>query len=83
MAKATNSATETLNKGINGAVASATYKIDQSVEQLGKKIEEAEKEIGKVKDDIYFERGFRKLMFWLSPVLAIAQTIVLAIVVFG
>ena len=45
--------------------------------------EKAKKEIDKVKDDIYFESGFRKFMFWLSPVLAIAQTIALAIVIFG
>ena len=45
--------------------------------------EKAKEEIKKVKDDIYFERGFRKFMFWLSPVLAIAQTIALAIVIFG
>ena len=45
--------------------------------------EKAKKEIEKVKDDIHFESGFRKFMFWLSPVLAIAQTIALAIVIFG
>lgn len=39
--------------------------------------EKAKEEIDKVKDDIYFERGFRKFMFWLSPVLAIAQTVLL------
>ncbi len=79
MAKATNSATDRLNKGIDSAVASATFKIDQSVEKLEKKIDEAEKEIEKVKDDIYFERGFRKFMFWATPVMLIAQTVALII----
>ncbi len=45
--------------------------------------EKAKKEIEKVEDGIRFESGFRKFMFWLSPVLAIAQTIALAIVIFG
>ena len=39
--------------------------------------EKAKKEIEKVEDGIRFESGFRKFMFWLSPVLAVAQTVLL------
>ena len=52
-------------------------------EEYSKVVDRAKKEIEKAKDGIRFESGFRKFMFWLSPVLAIAQTIALAIVIFG
>ena len=83
MGKAIDSATKLLNDGVKAATDMAVSKINESASKLITSTEKAKKEIDKVKDDIYFESGFRKFMFWLSPVLAIAQTIALAIVIFG
>jgi hypothetical protein len=58
-------------------------KINESASKLISSTEKAKKAIEKVEDGIRFESGFRKFMFWLSPVLAIAQTIALAIVIFS
>ena len=83
MGKAIDSATKLLNDGVKAATDMAVSKINESASKLITSAEKAKKEIEKVKDDIHFESGFRKFMFWLSPVLAIAQTIALAIVIFG
>ena len=83
MGKAIDSATKLLNDGVKAATDMAVSKINESASKLITSTEKAKKEIEKVKDDIHFESGFRKFMFWLSPVLAIAQTIALAIVIFG
>ena len=83
MGKAIDSATKLLNDGVKAATDMAVSKINESASKLISSTEKAKKEIEKVKDDIHFESGFRKFMFWLSPVLAIAQTIALAIVIFG
>lgn len=61
----------------------AVIAVNESVDKMISEVNKAKKEIEKVKDDIHFESGFRKFMFWFSPVLAIAQTIALAIVIFG
>ena len=41
--------------------------------------EKAKKEIEKVEDDIYFESGFRKFMFWATPILLFAQSIAMTL----
>ena len=83
MGKAIDSATKLLNDRVKDATDMAVSKINESASKLISSTEKAKKEIEKVEDGIRFESGFRKFMFWLSPVLAIAQTIALAIVIFG
>lgn len=77
MEKAIDSATQLLNDRVKEATDIAVSKINESASNLISSTEKAKKEIEKVKDDIYFERGFRRFMFWLSPVLAVAQTVLL------
>lgn len=83
MGKAIDSAKKLLNDRVKDATDMAVSKINESASKLISSTEKAKKEIEKVEDGIRFESGFRKFMFWLSPVLAIAQTIALAIVIFG
>lgn len=77
-AKATNEATALFNKKINEAADSAIAKMDKQAEEISKKVKAAEKEIDGVKDDIHYERGFRKFMFWATPVLLLVQTVITA-----
>ena len=77
-AKATNEATALFNKKINEAADSAIAKMDKQAEEISKKVKAAEKEIDGVKDDIHYERGFRKFMFWPTPVLLLVQTVITA-----
>ena len=83
MGKAIDSATKLLNDRVKEATNIAVIAVNESAGKLISSAEKAKKEIDKAKDDIYYESGFRKFMFWLSPVLAIAQTIALAIMIFG
>ena len=83
MGKVIDSATKLLNDRVKEATNIAVIAVNESAGKLISSAEKAKKEIDKVKDDIYYESGFRKFMFWLSPVLAIAQTIALAIMIFG
>lgn len=77
MGKAIDSASKLLNDRVKEATDIAVAKINEGADNLMSSVEKAKKEIDKVKDDIYLERGFRKFMFWLSPVLAVAQTVLL------
>lgn len=75
--KATNEAIKSLNHCVDKMTENAVRIVNESGGKVLNAAEKAKEEIDKVKDDIYFERGFRKFMFWLSPVLAIAQTVLL------
>ena len=82
-AKATDEAAKSLKHCVDKMTENAVRIVNESGGKVINAAEKAKKEIEKVEDDIYFESGFRKFMFWLSPLLAIAQTIALAIVIFG
>jgi len=64
---------------IEGAADDASEVIDAHAKELTKKVQSLEKEVDKAKEEIYYERGFRKFFFWLTPVLLIAQGMLTAI----
>ena len=78
MAKATDEAGELLKERVTEAADDAAFTIDEHSKALTKKVEELQKEVESVKDDIRFERGFRKFFFWLTPALLLAQSIMTA-----
>lgn len=82
-AKATDEAVRVMKQSITKMADNAVIAVNESAGKMMSEVNKAKKEIEKAKDGIRFESGFRKFMFWLSPVLAIAQTIALAIVIFG
>ena len=69
---------ELLKERVAEAANSAAFTIDEHSKALTKKVEELQKEVESVKDDIRFERGFRKFFFWLTPALLLAQSIMTA-----
>ena len=75
MAKATDEAGELLKTRVTEAADSAAETLDEHSKAMKKKVEALEKEVEKAKDDIRFERGFRKFFFWLTPALLLAQSI--------
>lgn len=79
MAKATDEATALLKERIALAADDASEVIDAHAKELTKKVQSLEKEVDNAKQEIYYERGFRKFFFWLTPVLLIAQGILTAI----
>ena len=78
MAKATDEAGELLKERVTEAADNATITIDEHSKALTKKVEALEKEVERAKDDIRFERGFRKFFFWLTPALLLLQSVMTA-----
>ena len=77
MAKAIDSATKLLNERVKEATDKAVLKVSEGAEELIKETRKAKEEIEKVEKEIRFESGFRRFMFWFTPVLAVAQTVLL------
>ena len=75
--KATDEAVRVMKQSINKMADNAVIAVNESAGKMINEVNKAKKEIEKAKDEIRFESGFRKFMFWLSPVLAIAQTVLL------
>lgn len=78
MGKAIDSAARLLNDGVKEATEMAVAKMNEGASKLISSVEKTKREIDKIKDDIYFERGFRKFMFWVTPLLLFAQSIAMA-----
>ncbi len=75
-AKTTDEASLKFNKRINEAADRAIAKIDELTAETTNKVKSVSKEIDGVKNEIYYERGFRKFFFWATPILLLAQTVV-------
>ena len=78
MAKATDEATALLKERIALAADGAAETLDEHAKSMKKKVEALEKEVERAREDIRFERGFRKFFFWLTPALLLAQSIMTA-----
>ena len=76
MAKATDEAVSVFTQRINDVADKATQKIADNAKDITDKVKETEQEVVRVKDEIHFERGFRKFFFWVTPILLLAQTVV-------
>ena len=75
--KATDEAVRVMKQSINKMADNAVIAVNESAGKMINEVNKAKKEIEKAKDEIRFESGFRRFMFWLSPVLAVAQTVLL------
>ena len=76
-AKATDEAVKVIKQSINKMADNAVIAVNESAGKMINEVDKAKKEIEKAKKEIRYESGFRKFMFWLSPVLAVAQTVLL------
>ena len=82
MGKATDEAGELLKERVTEAADSAAETLDEHAKSMKKKVEALEKEVERAKDDIRFERGFRKFFFWLTPALLLLQSVMTAMLLF-
>lgn len=78
-AKATDEAASVLTKRINNMADGAIEKVNTSTAAIIEKATAAEQEIARVKDDIHYERGFRKFFFWVTPITLLIQTVAIII----
>lgn len=61
--KATEEASELLKEKVTEAADSAKITIEEHSKEITKKVQILEKEIDRVREEIYYERGFRKIFF--------------------
>ena len=78
-ARAIDEAASLLTKRINEMADKAVQKITENAEEITEKVKTTEQEIDRLKYDIHFERGFRKLFFWLTPIMLLIQTVAIII----
>jgi small-conductance mechanosensitive channel len=76
-AKATDEAVRVMKQSINKMADNAVIAVNESAGKMINEVNKAKNEIEKAKKEIRWESGFRKFMFWLSPVLAVTQTVLL------
>ena len=76
-AKATDEAVRVMKQSINKMADNAVIAVNESAGKMINEVDKAKDEIEKAKKEIRYESGFRRFMFWLSPVLAVAQTVLL------
>ena len=89
--KATAAKTERLNENISMQVRKAVstsandmkaeilLSVKETLSKTQEEIRKTEKAIEKQREDMRMESGFRKFLFWATPILLLAQTIVLII----
>ncbi len=78
-ARAIDEAASLLTKRINEMADKAVQKITENAEEITEKVKTTEQEIDRLKDDIHFERGFRKFFFWVTPIMLLIQTVAIII----
>lgn len=78
-AKATDETAKVLTKRINDMADGAIEKVNVSTAAITEKVKAAKQEIACVKDDIHYERGFRKFFFWATPIMLLIQTVAIII----
>ena len=79
MGKAIDSATKLLNDRVKDATDMAVAKINEGAEGLNKELRKTKEEIRKQREEMQVEGGFRKFMFWATPILLFAQSIAMAL----
>ena len=78
-AKATDEAAKSLKHCVDKMTENAVRIVNESGGKVINAAEKAKKEIEKVEDGIRFESGFRKFMFWATPILLFVQSIAMAL----
>lgn len=93
--KATAAKTERLNENIamqvrkavltsaNDMKAEMLLSVKETLSKTQEEIKETEKAIEKQREDMRMESGFRKFLFWATPVLLLAQTFAILFLIFG
>ena len=93
--KATAAKTERLNESIEAQVRKAVLtsanemkaemllSVKETLSKAQEEIRKTEKAIEKQREDMKIEHGFRKFLFWATPILLLAQTFAILFLIFG
>ena len=65
------------------AKAYALEQVDETLDEVRQQLKATAQEIERERGDMKIERGFRKFLFWATPVLLLAQTFAMLFLIFG
>ena len=68
-----------IGRTVADAKAHALEQVDETLSEIKEQLKSTAKEIEREREDMKLIHGVRKFLFWATPVLLLAQTIVLAI----
>ena len=61
----------------------ALEQVDETLEEVRQQLKATAREIERERSDMKIERGFRKFLFWATPILLLAQTFAALFLIFG
>ena len=61
----------------------ALERVDETLDEVRQQLKTSAQEIERERGDMKIERGFRKFLFWATPVLLLAQTFAMLFLIFG
>ena len=61
----------------------ALEQVDETLDEVRQQLKATTQEIERERSDMKLEHGFRKFLFWATPVLLLAQTFAILFLVFG
>ena len=65
------------------AKAHALEQVDETLDEVRRQLKATAREIERERSDMKIERGFRKFLFWATPILLLAQTFAALFLIFG
>ena len=65
------------------AKAHALEQVDETLSEIKEQLKATAQEIERERSDMKLEHGFRKFLFWATPVLLLAQTFAILFLIFG
>ena len=63
-----------ITRSVNEVKCHALQQVDETLAEVREQLKSTAKEIERERSDMKIERGFRKFMFWATPILLLAQT---------
>ena len=61
----------------------ALKQVDETLDEVRQQLKATAQEIERERGDMKIERGFRKFLFWATPILLLAQTFAMLFLIFG
>lgn len=68
-----------ITRSVNDVQSYAKKAVDESVKEVKEELKTTVKEIQKQREEMQVEGGFRKFMFWATPILLFAQSIAMTL----
>lgn len=72
-----------ITRSVNEVKDYALKQVDETLTEVREQLKSTAKEIERERSDMKLEHGFRKFLFWATPVLLLAQTFAILFLIFG